>query len=107
MQPRSMTILNGLYAGILLISAASADACSIVDKREFRLGVDSGVQGRCANNGWRIACTVSQTEQEISCEGPEGVFNGDQIKYLVIAACGCTKQDELQQQLEEQLEDYP
>lgn len=90
-----------------LLAFGSAQACSIVDKREYRLGVDSGIEGRCANNGWRIACTVSQQDQEISCEGPEGVFNGDQIRYLVMSACGCTKQQELQQQLEEQLEDYP
>lgn len=107
MRTNARKIATLVCTGILWGTTTGAGACSIVDKREFRLGVDTGVQGRCANNGWRIACTVSQTEQEISCEGPEGVFNGDQIKYLVIAACGCTKQDELQQQLEEQLEDYP
>lgn len=101
---KRVTIVCG---GILLAFAGWVDACSIVDKQEFRLGVDNGIQGRCANNGWRIACTVSQAEQEINCEGPEGVFNGDRIQYLVMAACGCTKQDELQQQLEQQLDDYP
>lgn len=94
-------------AAAALMAFGSADACSIVDKREFRIGVDSGVEGRCANNGWRIACSLSQQEQEISCEGPEGVFNGDQIRFLVMSACGCTKQQELDQQLEQQLEDYP
>ncbi len=103
----AMKISTGLFGIFVALSSVGADACAIVDKREFRLGVDYGVQGRCANNGWRIACTVSQAEQEISCEGPEGIFNGAQIRYLVLAACGCTKQDELQQQLEQQLEDYP
>jgi len=91
----------------MLVASDIAEACSIVDKRETRLGVDYGVEGRCANNGWRIACTLSQQQQQISCEGPEGVFNGSQIGYLVMAACGCTQQQALQQQLEEQLEDYP
>lgn len=107
MRTAAMKMVILVCGVILLLSSVGAGACSIVDKRSFRLGVDNGIQGRCANNGWRIACTVSQTEQEISCEGPEGVFNGDQIKYLVMAACGCTKQDELQQQMEQQLEDYP
>lgn len=95
------------WTAALLMAFDTVDACSIVDKREFHIGVDYGVEGRCANNGWRIACTVSQQDQQISCEGPEGVFYGDQIGYLVISACGCTKQQELDQQLEQQLEDYP
>lgn len=90
-----------------LLATTSAEACSIVNKRQTRLGVDYGVEGQCANNGWRIACTVTQDDEGISCEGPEGVFNGDQINYLVMSACGCLKQQGLQQQMEEQLEEYP
>lgn len=94
-------------AGCCLLATAAADACYIVNKRQTRLGVDYGIEGLCANNGWRVACTVTQDDEGISCEGPEGVFNGDQIQYLIMAACGCTQQQGLQQQLEEQLEEYP
>lgn len=93
-------------AGWCLLATTAAEACSIVNKRQTRLGVDYGVEGLCANNGWRVACTVTDGET-ISCEGPEGVFNGDRIAYLIMAACGCTKQQGLQQQLEQQLEEYP
>ena len=102
-----MKVSMVFWAAASLAAFSAAEACSIVDKRRVQLGVDYGIEGRCANNGWRIACTVSQQDDEISCEGPEGVFNGTEIGYLVLSACGCTQQQELQQQLQQQLEDYP
>lgn len=102
-----MKIFSPFWIAWLVWASAPAEACSIVNKRQTRLGVDYGVEGQCANNGWRVACTVTQDESGISCEGPEGVFSGDQIGYLIMAACGCTKQQSLQQQLEEQLQEYP
>lgn len=102
-----MKIFTLFWVSWSLLASASAEACSIVNKRETRLGVESGVEGQCANNGWRVACIVTQDEEGISCEGPEGVFQGDQINYLIMTACGCNKRQGLQQQMEEQLEDYP
>lgn len=103
----AMKILITLTTVTAFAACNSAEACYIIDKHQVQLGVDYGIEGRCANNGWRIACTVSRQDSEISCEGPEGVFNGTQIDYLVLSACGCTQQQSLQLQLEEQLKDYP
>jgi len=84
-----------------------ANACTILNKRQVRIGVEQGIEGNCANNGERIACTLSQDEGGINCVGPGGSYNGPNMGNLVFSACGCNGQQSEQRRLEQQLEDYP
>ena len=85
----------------------TTDACTIVDKREARLGTDRGIQGRCANNGQSITCILDADGEGIDCTGPYGEFTGDTILPLVRAACGCSAPRQDPQNLEQQLEAFP
>lgn len=90
-----------------LLLAGVAGACTIVDKRPARLGVEKGVEGRCANNGERIICTLSDEGEGITCSGPAGDFSSDNMVQLVRSACGCPGPQQAPQTLEQQLENYP
>ncbi|WP_139555821.1 hypothetical protein [Methylotetracoccus oryzae] len=89
-----------------LLSTASG-ACTLVDKRPVRLGTDQGIQGRCANNGESITCTVDNDGEGIDCSGPSGEFSGDNMGNLVRAACGCSASQQDPQNLQQQLDAYP
>lgn len=51
-----------------------ANACTILNKRQVRIGVEQGIEGNCANNGERIACTLSQDEGASTAWAPAGVI---------------------------------
>jgi hypothetical protein len=90
-----------------LFLAGAADACTLLDKRPTRLGTDKGIEGRCANNGQSISCTLSEQGEGINCSGPSGDFSGDNMVELVRAACGCADPRQDPQNLEQQLDAYP
>jgi hypothetical protein len=87
--------------------ASAADACTILNKRSVRMGVEKGIQGQCANNGQSIACTLGDEGEGINCSGPEGNFSGDNMVELVSSACGCGDPRQSPGTLEQQLESYP
>ncbi|RYU63228.1 hypothetical protein EWI61_01860 [Methylolobus aquaticus] len=103
------THFSNLAALILtgLVISTSTEACTLVDKRPAQLGTDRGVQGRCANNGGSITCTIADDGEGINCSGPSGEFSGDNMVNLVRAACGCSAPQQDPQNLQQQLDAYP
>ncbi|MBM4200878.1 MAG: hypothetical protein FJ189_06285 [Gammaproteobacteria bacterium] len=84
-----------------------SDACTLVDKRPVRLGTERGIQGRCANNGQPITCTLDENGAGIDCSGPAGEIAGDNMELLVRSACGCADPRQDPQNLQQQLDAYP
>ena len=94
-----------VFCLIGLLSAGSASACDILDKREIQVGVSKGVAGKCSNNGQPIQC-LSDGADGLNCNGPQGNFNGLHLQDLIYTACGCTAHtdqgapEQLRQELE-------
>jgi hypothetical protein len=103
---KHLSHLAALTLAVLALSTAT-EACTLVDKRPARLGTDQGIQGRCANNGESITCTVDDDGEGIDCSGPSGEFSGDNMVNLVRAACGCSAPQQDPQNLRQQLDTYP
>jgi hypothetical protein len=70
-----------------------AAACSIQNRHEVQIGSSKGVEGVCSNNGSSITCTFDNGEG-ITCDGPAGSYNGNDLNALVYSACGCSAQEE-------------
>jgi hypothetical protein len=79
----------GVFFLIGLLHAGSAFACDILNKQKIQVGVSEGVAGQCSNNGKPIQC-LSKGADRLTCNGPEGGFNGSNLQQLIATACGCT-----------------
>lgn len=86
----------------------SAAACDIVDKREIHVGGSEGVAGKCSNNSHAVQCIrENEGADKFTCNGPEGSYDGSDLKTLIGTACGCGAgpAGEASDQLEEELQD--
>jgi hypothetical protein len=86
------TLIGGIVAAILLLHGV-ASACSIQERKEVQAGDSKGVEGVCSNNGAAISCTFVAGEG-ITCDGPAGSYNGNDLDALISSACGCSEQEE-------------
>ena len=86
------TVIGCIVAAILLLHGV-ASACSIQDRKDVQIGDNKGVVGVCSNNGAAISCTFVAGEG-ITCNGPEGSYNGDDLNALIFSACGCSAQED-------------
>jgi hypothetical protein len=78
-----------------LVNPLSALACDIVSKREIQVGGNEGVAGYCPNNENTVQCISGRKgENTFTCNGPEGSFDGPDLKSLIATACGCGANDE-------------
>jgi hypothetical protein len=83
----------GATTTFVLLFHGVASACSIQDRKEVQIGDSTGVVGVCSNNGQPISCTFVAGEG-ITCDGPAGSYNGDDLNALIFSACGCSAQEE-------------
>jgi len=91
-----------------LLHIQSTLACDIVSKREIQVGGSAGVAGYCPNNENTIQCTSGgEGADSFSCHGPEGSFNGPDLKSLIATACGCGAGDAdgASDQMDQELDD--
>jgi len=86
------SILVAIVTAVLLFHGVAA-ACTMLNKKEVQIGDKKGVQGVCSNNGLPISCTFISGEG-ISCDGPEGGVNGNDLSSLIFSVCGCSGQEE-------------
>ncbi len=97
-----------LFCLLGLLNSQSALACDIVNKREIHVDGREGINGYCPNNENSIQCiNVGEGADTFTCTGPEGSFNGPDLKSLIATACGCGAGDEngASDQMSEELED--
>jgi len=92
----------GAFMAVVLLSHGVASACSIQDRKDVQVGDSKGVEGVCSNNGAAIACTFVAGEG-ITCNGPAGSYNGNDLNALIFSACGCSDQEEREQQEKKEL----
>jgi hypothetical protein len=85
-------VIGCTVAAILLLHGV-ASACSIQNRKEAQIGDSKGVTGVCSNNGLPISCMFIKGEG-ITCDGPAGGVNGDDLNALIFSACGCSEQEE-------------
>ncbi len=90
------TVIGCTVAAVLLLHGV-ASACSIQDRKDVQVGDSKGVTGLCSNNGAPISCSFVAGEG-ITCDGPAGSYNGNDLDALVFSACGCSAQEEREQQ---------
>ncbi|MFA5074255.1 MAG: hypothetical protein WC539_10220 [Nitrospirota bacterium] len=95
---RTIIVLSVLFLSYPII----ADACSINDQKQIRIGASEGIEGICSNNGSRISCQFKG--DEISCDGPGGGYSGTDLKSLIFSACGCSTQEEKKESLKKEWE---
>jgi len=73
-----------------LLTATPTLACDIVDKREIHVGASKGIAGKCSNNAHAVQCFAQSAGSEnFTCNGPEGSYDGPDLKTLIATACGC------------------
>lgn len=72
----------------VIAGAAAASDCGIENAARTEVGPNGGVTGTCSNNGGTVDCSYG-IEGEITCNGPEGTFNGNDLDGLIASACGC------------------
>ncbi len=87
---------------VLLSFSGDAAACSILNRKDTQVGSSRAIEGTCSNNGLPITCQVAD-DGGISCDGPEGSYNGYDLNALVFSACGCSSEQEQQQQEKKEL----
>jgi|GEM_PF-4422424 len=102
-----MSIKNKTAAVLLSATAlisihGHAQVCSIVDKKKVTIGLQQGISGRCSNNGEAITCFLDNDERW-QCDGPLGTFSGDNVANVIVEACECNLQDELEIREENEL----
>ncbi len=83
---------------VLLSFQVASAACSIQNRKDTQVGSSKAIEGTCSNSGLPITCQIAD-DGGISCDGPEGSYNGYDLNALVFSACGCSSEQE-QQQLE-------
>jgi len=83
----------GFIVAVILLFHDVASACSIQNKKDVQIGDSKGVTGVCSNSGAPISCTFVEGEG-ITCDGPAGSYNGDDLNALIFSACGCSAQEE-------------
>lgn len=91
-----------------LLGATSAVACDILDKREIHVGGSEGVAGKCSNNSHTVECIrENEGADKFTCNGPEGSYDGSDLKALIATACGCGAgpAGDASDQLDEELSD--
>jgi hypothetical protein len=91
-----------------LLHTQSTLACDIVSKRVIHVGGSEGVAGYCPNNENTIQCiSGGEGTDSFTCNGPEGSFNGPDLKSLIATACGCgaNDQDGASDQMDQELDD--
>ncbi len=93
-------LIASILFGLLSFQTVSA-ACSIQNRKDTQVGSSKAIEGTCSNNGLPITCQIDDSGG-ISCDGPEGSYNGYDLNALVFVACGCSSQQE--QQLDEKKE---
>ena len=83
---RTLFALSLLAA--VMTGATAASDCGIENAARTELGPNGGVTGTCSNNGGTVDCSYG-IEGDITCNGPEGTFNGEDLDDLIASACGC------------------
>lgn len=84
-----MRILFALPLLVTMITgAAAASDCGIENAVRTEVGPNGGITGACSNNGETVDCSYG-IEGDITCNGPEGTFNGNDLDGLIASACGC------------------
>jgi hypothetical protein len=94
-------VIGGAIALVVLLHGV-ASACTIQNRKEVQIGDSKGVTGVCSNNGGTISCTFV-TGEGITCDGPAGSYNGNDLNALVYSACGCSAQEERELQEKKEL----
>jgi hypothetical protein len=94
-------VIGGAIALVVLLHGV-ASACTIQNRKEVQIGDSKGVTGVCSNNGGAISCTFVAGEG-ITCDGPAGGYNGNDLNALVYSACGCSAQEERELQEKKEL----
>jgi hypothetical protein len=73
-----------------LLNVGHANACDIVDKQEIQVGGREGISGKCPNNSLPVQCVnEGDGADSLTCNGPEGSFDGSDLQDLISMACGC------------------
>ena len=89
----------------LLLGQSDAYACSILNEKKVTIGDYPGIEGVCSNNGLPISCQFVEGEG-ITCDGPEGSYTGDDLASLIFSACGCSTEQQEEQNLKKELEEH-
>ncbi len=102
-----MSIKNKTAAVLLSATAlisihGHAEACSIVDKKTVTISLQQGISGRCSNNGEPITCLIDNDEGW-QCDGPAGTLHGFSVENVIIEACQCNLEKELEIREENEL----
>jgi hypothetical protein len=92
-----MKIAVMVFAAAMVFCSGVASACSVQNKKEIQSGDNKGFEGVCSNNGLPISCSFVPGEG-ITCDGPGGGYNGYDLNALIFSACGCSSQEEQEQQ---------
>ena len=104
---RSALLLLCLFA---LPTVEAVATCKLENQREVQVGTSTGVAGECSNSGARLSCfSDGENTERMSCEGPQGTYNGPDMQALIASACGCSAGSEagndVNDQLQEAIED--
>lgn len=97
---KTATVL--LSATILTSAHGQVDVCSIVNKKKVTIGLQQGISGRCSNNGAPITCLIANNEGW-QCDGPAGTLHGSIVENVIIEACQCNLEKELETRKENEL----
>lgn len=103
-----MRIFLVVFCWIGLVNTGLAVACDIENKQEIQVGVSAGIAGVCSNNGNSIQClSEGEGTDRLTCNGPEGSFNGPDLQALISTACGCGAEqyDGATEQIDQELGD--
>jgi hypothetical protein len=90
------------FSMITLLFFDTAFACTIQGQKKIQIGGNEGIEGVCSNSGLPISCADLGSD-EVSCSGPGGGYSGYDLETLIFSACGCSAQEENEQQLKKDL----
>ncbi len=86
----------------LTLFHTNSSACSILNAEKIHIGSRIAIRGVCSNNGLRITCHLIEGFG-IECDGPSGGYTGYDLNNLIFDACGCSTEQEREQQLKREL----
>ncbi len=101
-----MTIMRRIVLSVFLAAFWTnlvAAECIIMNEEKILVGSHKGVKGLCSNNRLPVTCILMEGTG-IECDGPSGGYTGGDLGSLVFSACGCSIEQEKEQQLKQQFE---